>query len=338
MKNNYQAWNINENDFPQKNNLKEQIFFLLKYAVLAPSAHNTQPWSFEIIEDGVKFLIDKNRALGYSDKSKRQTYESLGACLENFLLAAEYFDFNFSIDYKENGEVMVFLKRKEKSKISTLKKQMFKNITKRYSAKLHYLKDEISPEILQLFLDLNDFPELNLNFYNKKSDIKELSNLVKEGTESAFLDKNFCEELSMWVRSSWTKEYDGMPAQTMGIPNILTGIISWAIKNLPLSRMQSKLAYETSLSTPVIGLISGKNNKKNWILAGRLYERLALLITDMGLNSSIMGAAVETEITSNKLKIFINSSDSPLLFFRLGKQNKKAFFSPRHMVQNRIAK
>jgi hypothetical protein len=40
------AWHISESDFPQQGTPAKQLQFLIKYAVLAPSGHNTQPWLF----------------------------------------------------------------------------------------------------------------------------------------------------------------------------------------------------------------------------------------------------------------------------------------------------
>src|ERR1051326_2408409 len=40
------AWSVCETDFPARASLAEQFAFLLNYAVLAPSSHNTQPWCF----------------------------------------------------------------------------------------------------------------------------------------------------------------------------------------------------------------------------------------------------------------------------------------------------
>ncbi len=42
---NYEAWDVQESDFPEKGT-EEQMEFLLRYAVLAPSGPNTQPWRF----------------------------------------------------------------------------------------------------------------------------------------------------------------------------------------------------------------------------------------------------------------------------------------------------
>ena len=38
-------WQIKEQDFPHKGSVTEQLLFLLRYAILAPWSHNTQPWA-----------------------------------------------------------------------------------------------------------------------------------------------------------------------------------------------------------------------------------------------------------------------------------------------------
>jgi nitroreductase len=41
-----QPWNTREEDFPANGTESEQLRFLVRYAVLVPSGHNTQPWLF----------------------------------------------------------------------------------------------------------------------------------------------------------------------------------------------------------------------------------------------------------------------------------------------------
>src|SRR5215510_8529110 len=49
----FQAWNVSECQFPKEGTKTEQLKFLLNYAILAPSSHNTQPWLFRIVDDNI---------------------------------------------------------------------------------------------------------------------------------------------------------------------------------------------------------------------------------------------------------------------------------------------
>ncbi len=57
---------------------------LLKYAVLAPSGHNTQPWLFRPTEkDDLYLIADRTRALPVVDPHDRELIISCGAALDH---------------------------------------------------------------------------------------------------------------------------------------------------------------------------------------------------------------------------------------------------------------
>jgi nitroreductase len=61
---------------------------LVRLATLAPSGHNTQPWLFEVCEDAVVLRPDLSRRLPVVDPDDHALFISLGAALENLLIAA----------------------------------------------------------------------------------------------------------------------------------------------------------------------------------------------------------------------------------------------------------
>ena len=82
-------WQLEESDFYELESDREQIEFLLRYAVLAPSSHNTQPWMFGIVEDGVRVFADYSRRLMVSDPDDRELLMSVGAAITNRKQKAE---------------------------------------------------------------------------------------------------------------------------------------------------------------------------------------------------------------------------------------------------------
>lgn len=57
-------------------------------AVLAPSAHNTQPWLFRVAPSRIDLFADPARNIGTMDPLRRELQISLGCALENVVLAA----------------------------------------------------------------------------------------------------------------------------------------------------------------------------------------------------------------------------------------------------------
>ena len=80
---------ILEADFPHSGTREEQLRFLVNYAVLAPSNHNTQPWKFCIHDDSLDVLVDKSSALNFIDPLFRQLAISCGAAIGMFEVAAK---------------------------------------------------------------------------------------------------------------------------------------------------------------------------------------------------------------------------------------------------------
>jgi nitroreductase len=66
-----------------------RLRFLLGYAILAPSSHNTQPWRFRLRGPTLDLLADRRRALPVVDPEDRALVISCGAALGHLRVAAE---------------------------------------------------------------------------------------------------------------------------------------------------------------------------------------------------------------------------------------------------------
>ncbi|MDP1908435.1 MAG: nitroreductase family protein, partial [Hyphomicrobium sp.] len=73
------AWSIEPSDFPHNGTPREVLAFLVRYAVLAPSGHNTQPWRFVLSNTHVDVVADKSRALHMIDPHDREMIMSCAA-------------------------------------------------------------------------------------------------------------------------------------------------------------------------------------------------------------------------------------------------------------------
>src|SRR3712207_6590073 len=74
-------WNVSEEDFSESGQAEEKLRYLLNYAVLAPSGHNTQPWLFNVSGRAVELHADRTRGLPVVDPEDRALVISCGAAL-----------------------------------------------------------------------------------------------------------------------------------------------------------------------------------------------------------------------------------------------------------------
>ena len=73
--------------------------FLVESAMKTPSGHNTQPWKFENIDDGIIIHPDFSRSLPVVDSDNNALYISLGCAIENIIIAASVKGLESTIQY-----------------------------------------------------------------------------------------------------------------------------------------------------------------------------------------------------------------------------------------------
>jgi uncharacterized spore protein YtfJ len=88
-----ESWNVSAHDFPEAGDTGDQLLFLLRYAVLAPSGHNTQPWLFSVDGDTVELYADRTQALAVVDPEDRELTISCGAALFNLRVALRHWGY-----------------------------------------------------------------------------------------------------------------------------------------------------------------------------------------------------------------------------------------------------
>ena len=96
---NNDPWQVDETLFPASGSIPDRLRFLLQYAVLAPSSHNTQPWKFRIDGNRIDLFMDETRWLKVCDDDQRELHISVGCCLENLLVAADHYGLRYQVEY-----------------------------------------------------------------------------------------------------------------------------------------------------------------------------------------------------------------------------------------------
>jgi nitroreductase len=93
-------WNLREADFPIGAPPSVRARYLLRYAILAPSANNLQPWKFRIAGETIHVLADTTRWSEIGEAGRRELFISLGCAIENLIVAADHFGYTCRVDYE----------------------------------------------------------------------------------------------------------------------------------------------------------------------------------------------------------------------------------------------
>lgn len=333
MKENYAPWEIKIEDFPEKGNLEDQLKFLLGFVLLAPSGHNSQPWSFKLEGNSIEFWVNTERALAKSDPERRQLSIAMGCATENLAMAADYYGFETKIEYFPNStdsDLFVIVRCNKAWKTKNDNRHLIFQIPKRVTNRGKYKPHSI-PKDFQAQLKKFENNEFQIVVIEHKETKLKLADILLAAQIESMDSTAFREELSHFIISSFSSKKTGMPGFALGLPSLISLFASAMIKKVNMSRktrkQDEKLLKEFTPAFLSIGVFN--DSMPGWLKAGRLFERIWLIATSQGINFSPLAAGVQNEKYCKQTKEIIGFSSTPRIFCRLGFPEKITGHSPR---------
>ena len=193
------AWNIKESDFPPMAAQEEKLTFLLNYAILAPSSHNSQPWKFNVTNDRILVFADKSRRLQVADADQRELYISLGCALENLIVAADHFGYNSSVAYFPGAKDLVAEVVLQPAANSSGDPRLFSAILSRQTNRNPYEPRAISQADLETIKSLSSDADVSIFITSDPAVKKGFQDLVVQANGIQYSDAEFKSELGHWL-------------------------------------------------------------------------------------------------------------------------------------------
>lgn len=338
MRENYQAWEVNFKDFYNQHSLLDQLNFILRFAVLAPSGHNAQPWIFSIKEDSILLVPELKRSLAKSDPNNRQLFISLGCALENILIAADYYSFDTEVEYfpKDHENAVVKVSFCKRASDDASDDHLIFAIPTRHTNRNKY-ESQMPDEHFMDWLK-------GLNRENIKIDIIQDNtkrNAVADMSVNALIEimdgKNFREELSPYLKSNFTKSKVGMTGHGHGMPDLVSLFASKIVRHVNTKRLERKKDENIFKNyTPVFCVLSSKgDDKRSCVRIGQLYERIILEAEKNNIKTAPLAAATQHEGYSRELRKLLQTDFIPMVILRIGYCKIQARPTPR-MPQSEV--
>lgn len=289
--------------------------FLLKYAILAPSCLNTQPWRFESQDGCIKIIVDKSRWRKIADHDQRELYISAGCALENLLIAAEHFRYSHREIYGENG-LAAIINLDVGGKPSAFRgPDLFDAIPQRCTNRKIYDGKTLPPEDLKRLQDVCVEEGLTLHLTADTEIKMKACELIKRAYAIQLRSPAFRKELGYWLgqclfADSWTKSKIAQMVET----------------NINVGKSRARKFSELTRSSMAFGIIgSEKNDRFAQIEAGQVLERIWLQATSLGLGLHPVSQILELpELKEEILKLLPNPDACPQIAFGLGYSDPKA--------------
>ena len=318
--------------------IKRQV---IPSAILAPSAHNTQPWKFQTSTNTLEIFVDWDRHLTVSDPELRQLYVSIGCAITNADIAAKYWGSDTNITYFPQGEdkdkpvvKITFTPSEVSQHDDSQVSELFAAIEQRHTNRSDFDNKQLTDQERNQTIYGTDQKITQLISDNKK--INDLAKLSEEGTFSTLSRKDFKEELSHWVRNSWTSQHDGMPGYAMGIPAPLSLVAPIMVRVAPIHIQEAPKTKQQVATSSTLAVFSTKEDTPtSWLDAGQQLQKVWLNATSAGLAAMPVVAAVEAgDKFRHQMKKIIGTDLYPQSMLRIGHSPKNNLRStPRRTLE-----
>lgn len=313
-------WQIDESEFYEVDGRDAQLAFLLRYAVLAPSSHNTQPWSFAICDEGIAVRADYTRRLPLADPRDRELLMSVGAAIANLRVAAAHFGYETTVMYQARDEedlpVATVTFRETCSPAPELAR-LFPAITARRTNRQPFEPRTIEDPALSALCDFMDEHGKTLHFI-VTHDRERIAALIEEGDRTLMADPAFRTELARWIRPNVSSATDGICGDAFGIPGPISALGPWLMRQIDIGPAQAR--HDRALAQGAAGMIvvTAEDDRTSLIRAGESLERLLLMLTSLGISYSFLNQPVEVVALRGELWAMLRSPHPPQLLLRIG--------------------
>ena len=339
----------------------------LHAAILAASAHNTQPWIFEPQDDSITVYADRARNLGSFDPFRREMHFSLGCAIANLQLAA--FRSGLGADIVHVSGRLEPKPSNEPTKVSEIKLRQFPNvdtptgaldriadaIPHRHTNRGPYIADKaIAPDLLKLL-----FGKVGSNIdiipIHDAGARKEMGATIVDATRRIVADKRMSEDSARWFRTGRREilaRRDGVTTDTAGLLPLMTA----ASKLMPDVSAQSADDYWLAATrdvqvptAPIFGMVMVRDrlDMAQALWAGYAWQMLHLAATVHGIAAQPLNQPMEMvdrnamlgrpDIFKSALMKLAGLNDwEPTFVFRLGYAERPALPSPRRPLEDVI--
>ena len=294
---------------------------LIRYATLAASGHNTQPWSFRVDQQSIQLHPDYTRSLKAVDPQDRELWVSLGCALENLVTAARKTGFESEIIYPEKNDFIQI----HFSSTLPYRSPHFDAIPVRQNTRSEYDGTKVQQNVVTDLMSMPLEQGISLHLFESQKDMETVLEYVSTGNLHQFNDKAFIDELNHWVRFSKREAIasrDGLSSLCTGNPQIPRWIGQQVLRHMAPQTQADSDSKKLRSSSGLVAIASSSDSKATLVRTGQVYQRLALTMTTKNIKSAFLNQPIEVPEIRDQFRSVGKFGDAmPQLLLRFGYAN-----------------
>lgn len=319
----FAPWDVPVSEFPAAGRPAERLAFLLRFAVLAPSGHNTQPWLFDVQGDTVHLYADRSQALAVVDPADRALTISCGAALLNLRVALRRYGYRDDVYHllpdPSDPDLLARVRLVDGETPSSADEALFEAIPRRRTTRAAYDRAELSGEVRR---QLEEDGAREGAWLHVVSDAEQeaVAGLIAAGDRDQMADRRFRRELAAWVHPNRSRGTRGMRGYGFGFGDLLSHVGPLVIRTFDIGAGQAAKDRELAARSPLLTVLGTPTDTPlHWLEAGQAMERILLRACAHGLTSSFLNQPVEVDELRPRLADAIGrGGEQPQLVMRFG--------------------
>ena len=315
-------WTIDPSAFPVIGSGREQLAFLVGYAVLAPSGHNTQPWRFVLSDDHVDIVADMSRALKMVDPQDRELTISCAASAETLLAAASAFGLSATLTplpQKDAPTVIARVALGSAQATGAMYHAMLSAIATRRTVRRPYAETVVPANVQGLIKDAARQYGVTLHLTDNEAIKDAIAELVVDADHVQFANPAFRAELASWMHPLSSGSDDGLSGPGLGFPDALTRMMAALFRTFNVAGVVATMDRPAAMSAPLVGVFTTQGDTRaEWVATGRALAAVLHVLTMNGLVNAFLNQPIEVGSTRPELARLVAPGQTPQLLSRFG--------------------
>lgn len=309
-------------EFPLTGTAAEKLRAAVRYAVRAPSSHNSQPWQFRIRNADLELRADRSRGLPVVDPDDRELMISCGSALFILRLALRHFGSTPLVERLPDAadpDLLARVRISEAWERTAADEALFHAIAARHTNRLPCV-DRALPEHLPDALEAAAREEgAWLHVFRTAAARSAVADLIAEGDRSQMADKRFRRELAAWLRPNRSTRPDGLPGYSMGLGDVMSAAGPLVVRTFDVGRGVAARDRDLATGSPMLALLGTRRDTPgDWLAAGEGVAHVLLRAQVDGVSASFLNQPIEVPELRPRLQCVAGRDGFPQLLLRLG--------------------
>ncbi|HRC55494.1 MAG TPA: hypothetical protein PKU97_06180 [Kofleriaceae bacterium] len=331
-----EAWTLREGERPQRG-VVEQLRFLVRYAILAPSTHNSQPWKFRVTDHSVELWSDPSRMLDRIDPDRRQLFMSCGGALANLRIAMRRFG--------NSDQVLYLPTPKRPDHLATLHlgpphdttpqdRSLCDAITRRRTNRGKYEERALPDPVASQILEISNRPGCWMVELEQGSK-REIADIVARADAQQLGDPSFREEFAQWLAPRGSRRRDGIPMAKKDLPSALPLAGTMILRRFDIGAGVAAREHELVTHSPMLTVLgTDEDTPLSWLIAGEAMQDAFLTATHLGVATSYLNQAIEEQELRPRVAAASGRGGFPQLILRWGYGPSDVPPTPRRALED----